>query len=63
MQTFGGSNPRFWYHTYFPYSAVFLMSQTPDHPEPGWGWLLIIFLGGVVLPGPENPYPISDQNI
>ena len=23
----------------------------------------IIFLGGGVPPGPENPYPISDQNI
>ena len=22
-----------------------------------------IFLGGAVPPGPENPYPISDQNI
>ena len=29
--------------------------------EHGGG--LIIFLGGSVLPGPENPYPISDQNI
>ena len=27
-----------------------------------WG-VLIIFLGGGVPPGPENPYPISDQNI
>ena len=25
--------------------------------------VLIIFLGGGVPPGPENPYPISDQNI
>ena len=25
--------------------------------------ILIIFLGGSVLPSPENPYPISDQNI
>ena len=23
----------------------------------------MMFLGGGVLPGPENPYPISDQNI
>ena len=30
---------------------------------PGAGGVLIIFLGGVVPPGPENPYPISDQNI
>ena len=30
--------------------------------EGDWG-ILIIFLGGSVLPGPENPYPISDQNI
>ena len=27
------------------------------------GGVLIIFLGGGVPPGPENPYPISDQNI
>ena len=25
--------------------------------------VLIIFLGGGVSPVPENPYPISDQNI
>ena len=25
--------------------------------------VLIIFLGGGVSPGPENPYPISGQNI
>ena len=24
---------------------------------------MIIFLGGGVPPGPENPYPISDQHI
>ena len=29
----------------------------------GGGGILIIFLGGGVPPGPENPYPISDQNI
>ena len=29
----------------------------------GGGEALIIFLGGGVPPGPENPYPISDQNI
>ena len=29
---------------------------------PFWGKLIII-LGGGVPPGPENPYPISDQNI
>ena len=27
------------------------------------GGVLIIFLGGGLPPGPENPYPISDQNI
>ena len=27
------------------------------------GGLLMMFLGGGVLPGPENPYPISDKNI
>ena len=27
----------------------------------GGGGVLIIFLGGGVPPGPENPYPISDQ--
>ena len=27
------------------------------------GGTLIIILGGGVPPGPENPYPISDQNI
>ena len=26
----------------------------------GRGGLLMMFLGGGVLPGPENPYPISD---
>ena len=29
----------------------------------GGGGVLIIFLGGGVPPSPENPYPISDQNI
>ena len=29
----------------------------------GRGGVLIIFLGGGLPPGPENPYPISDQNI
>ena len=29
----------------------------------GGGGVLIIFLGGGVPPGPENPYPVSDQNI
>ena len=29
----------------------------------GGGGLLMMFLSGGVLPGPENPYPISDQNI
>ena len=29
----------------------------------GGGGVLIIFLGGAVPSGPENPYPISDQNI
>ena len=29
----------------------------------GGGGVLIIFLGGGVPPGPENPNPISDQNI
>ena len=31
----------------------------------GWrpGGVLVIFSGGGVPPGPENPYPISDQNI
>ena len=34
----------------------------------GWdggrgGVVLIIFLAGGVPPGPENPFPISDQNI
>ena len=32
-------------------------------PPGGGGGVLIIFLGGGVPPGPENPYPISDQNI
>ena len=37
----------------------------PAHSCPGGGAerVLIIFLGGGVPPGPENPYPISDQNI
>ena len=26
-------------------------------------WAGLLFLGGGVPPGPENPYPISDQNI
>ena len=30
---------------------------------PRGGAVLIIFLGGGVPPGPENPYPISDQKI
>ena len=30
---------------------------------PWGGGVLIIFLGGSVPPSPENPYPISDQNI
>ena len=30
-------------------------------PRPGG--VLIIILGGGVPPGPENPYPISDQSI
>ena len=29
---------------------------------PGGG-VLIIFLGGVVPPGPENPYPVSDLTL
>ena len=41
-----------------------------SHPIPfvqfprvgGGGGVLIIFLGGGVPPGPENPYPITDQN-
>ena len=32
-------------------------------PGGGRGGELMIFLGGGVPPGPENPYPISDQNI
>ena len=31
--------------------------------EGGEGGVLRIFLGGGVPPSPENPYPISDQNI
>ena len=34
-----------------------------SHPGGGGGGVLIIFLSGGVPPGPENPYPISDQNI
>ena len=35
----------------------------PFRPGGGGGGLLLIFLGWGVPPGPENPYPISDQNI
>ena len=39
------------------------LEPTPYCPGGGGGGVLIIFLGGGVPPGPENPYPISDQNI
>ena len=32
-------------------------------PGGGGGGLVILFSGGGVPPGPENPYPISDQDI
>ena len=38
-------------------------TQAKGNNPGGGGGVLIIFLGGSVLPGPENPYPISDQNI
>ena len=44
----------------------FFCARTKPLIQNGGGggeWYLIIFLGGGVPPGPENPYPISDQNI
>ena len=37
--------------------------RSRSHSGGGGGGVLIIFLGGGVPPGPENPYPISDRNI
>ena len=39
-----------------------LLSRGGGGVEGGRG-VIIIFLRGGVPPGPENPYPISDQNI
>ena len=39
------------------------LTRGTSSPGGGGGRVLNIFLGGGVPPSPENPYPISDQNI
>ena len=48
--------PHYLPHSVFQLSHVSLGSR-------GEGGVLGLILGGSVPPGPENPYPISDQNI
>ena len=53
----------------FSYGTNFVANVAPkassmiDIKSRGRGVLIILFLGGSVPPDPENPFPISDQNI